>query len=136
MNILKHSFQNFENVEYIVYSTCSIYPKENEEVVQQFLKFVEEENAKSEKKREVVLVDLHSMNENLNSGFSQATLDSNLVIEEENEIEEEKEGGEEVAKEEEKGEETVSVRTESCVRAYPFAEIHDGFFVALFKVNH
>lgn len=40
--LLKHALLNFPNVKKVVYSTCSIYPEENEQVVDEVLEVVQD----------------------------------------------------------------------------------------------
>lgn len=131
LNILKHSFQNFQNAEYIVYSTCSIFITENEEVVKKFLSFCLEEEKNKENPRKVVLINLHEFNEGINPGFSNQILKEYFSNQDQSEKQSKSNPQNNPL-----FSQSENIKTENCVRAYPFTETHDGFFVALFKIIH
>lgn len=108
LSILKCFLDNCPNLEYLVYSTCSIFPSENELVVQNLLEYV---NSSEELTKSIELVDLMATGD-FCKGFEQEKLKQFGV-----------------------NNSSIFLNTERCLRAFPFTKKHDGFFVALFKIN-
>jgi 16S rRNA C967 or C1407 C5-methylase (RsmB/RsmF family) len=108
VSILKCFLDNFPNLKYLIYSTCSIFPSENEEVVKQIIESVNDDNTN---KRSIELVDV-SQNSGFDNGFNDDVL--KLFLD---------------------GTSMGGVSCEKTLRAFPFKKEHDGFFVALFKIN-
>ena len=92
-NFIQFSIKNFKNLKFIVYSTCSIYEKENENVVRNILN----NNPKIE------LVNIFDNKWKLRGFNTKKSFPENMNF---------------------------------CIRENPYGKINDGFFVALFKVNH